>query len=56
MLSKDLQDLITDNRVGLVGSINLTEILWAELIAKRVVTDEDKQILTVCTLNQKLTM
>ena len=47
MLSQHLADLLTIHRVELVGGIRLKESLCSHLIAKEVLTDDDKEILTV---------
>ena len=47
MLSEHLKDLLITNRKELVESIQLKESFWAELVAKHVITDEDKEDITV---------
>ena len=54
MLSKDFRALLTNNRVELVDTISLTVKVWAGLVAKCVVTDEEKEKITVCKPLQKL--
>ena len=48
MLSEEYQELLTDNREGLVQSIQASELLWAGLIGEHVLTDDDKEDITVC--------
>ena len=52
MLSRQLRDLLIKYRAELVSSIVVRESFMADLIARHVITDEDKENLDVsCCYN-----
>ena len=46
-LPKELEKRLVDNRSEIIESITLKTTLWAKLIAKRVIDDEDKSDIEV---------